>query len=361
MEEVFNLESIDRTFTRFKVGEKVNATVVDFMKDGLLLNIGGKKDGFIPFGAEEDEAIKDVKKGDIFEAIITDTHSESGMIILSKKKADDINLGNAIVGGLNVGDNVSIIITGCNKNGLISSLGNFNVFVPFRQISARRIDKNLENYVNKQFSAVVLEIDLLKRDIVASIKAFEENEKITKENAFFESTFINKIVNGKVVRFTDFGAFVNVDGVDCLLPNSEASYERGKKASEVLQLDTSYDFKVIGFNREDKKVSLSYKVLQENPMSEKIKTLKVGEVVNATVSKILPFGAVCTFGDGIDGLLHIKEASNYYIKNIYEVAKVGQKLDLKIIDIDAEKCKVSLSLRALEKDKEVEKLEEGQK
>lgn len=356
MEEKFNLDSIDKTFTRFKVGTKVNATVVSILKNGVLLNIGGKKDGLIPFCEEESEALKDVKVGDEFEAIITKTKDESEAIILSKAKADYIRWGNEVVNGLKVGDETELIITSTNKAGLVSNIGNFEVFVPYSQISNRKIDNNLSNYVNKQVKAIVLEIDLSKGKIVASIKAYEENERHTIETAFWEAIFENKIVTGTVVRFTDFGAFVNVNGVDCLVHNSEVSFDKSKKASDILQLNTAYEFKVIKCDREEKKVSLSYKALQENPLTKKIKALKIGDIVNGEVKKILSFGAIIKFGDDVEGLLHIKEASHFFVKNIYEVAKVGQKLDLKIVDIDLENNKVSLSLKAMQEEPEIVKL-----
>ena len=356
MDEKFNLENIDKTFTSFKVGAKVEANVVAILKNGILLNIGGKKDGFIPFCEEEEKALEEIKVGDSFEAIITNTKDESGSIILSKQKADYLRWGNEVVNGLKVGDNTNIIITSTTKAGLISNIGNFEVFIPFSQISSKKVDNNLSNYVNKQITATVLEIDLIKQKIIMSIKAYEQKLKIDAENAFWQSIFENKIVNGIVVRFTNFGAFVNVNGVDCLLHNLEASYDKTKTAEEVLELNKSYDFKVIKCDRENKKVSLSLKALQENPLTNKIKKLKIGDVVEGEVKKILSFGAVIKFGDNIEGLLHIKEASHYYVKNIYEVAKVGQKLNLKIINIDAEKNKVSLSLKALQEEPEIVKI-----
>ncbi len=356
MDEKFNLESIDKTFTRFKVGAKVNAKVVESLKSGLLVNIGGKKDGLIPFSEEEDKALKDVKIGDEFETIIVSTKDESGAIILSKQKADSIREGNELVSNLKVNDECDLIITGFKKSGLESKLGSFEVFIPYSQISYTKVDNNLQNYVNKKFKAIVLEIDLIRQKVIASIKAYEEHKKLDDETAFFSSTFENKIVTGTVVRFVDFGAFVNVGGVDCLLHNSEASFDKTKKASDVLEINKSYDFKVIKCDRENKKVSLSYKALQVNPLTKKLEQLKIGDVVNGEVIKILPFGAIIKFGDDIEGLLHVKEASHYYVKNIYEVAKVGQKLDLQIIAVDLENNKVSLSLKALQEEPEVLKL-----
>lgn len=356
MDEKFNLETIDKTFTYFKVGSKVNASVVAILKNGVLVNIGGKKDGFIPFCEEESKALTDVKVGEEFEAIITNTKDESGCIILSKEKADYIRWGNEVVNGLKVGDNTNIIITNKNKAGIISKIGAFEVFVPYSQISSKKIDNNLDNYINKQFTATILEIDLIKKKIIASIKAYEDKQKIDLETAFWQSIFENKIVTGTVIRFTEFGAFVNVNGVDCLLHNTEASYDKNKTARDIFEIEKEYEFKVIKCDKENKRVSLSYKALQENPLTAKVALLKVGDVVEGEVKKILPFGAVIMLQNEVEGLLHIKEASHFFVKNIYEVAKVGQKLTLKIINIDYKANKVSLSLKAMQEEPEVVKL-----
>ncbi len=358
MDEKFDLDSIDRTFTRFKMGAKVQATVVQRLKSALLVNIGGKKDGIIPFSAEEDDCIADLKVGDVFDAIIVSTKDESGAVVVSKKKADELKKGNELVNDLQVGDAVDLIIVGYNRAGLISNLGSFEVFIPASQISIRHIEYNFENYVNKQLRAVVVEIDLLAKKIIASIKAFEEGERLDVENAFWQSIFENKIVKGKVVRFTDFGAFVNVAGVDCLVHNSEVSWEKSKTARDELELEKTYEFRVLRCDRENKRVALSFKSLQENPLTEKIKSLNVGDVVHGEVKKILPFGAIVNFKDDLTGLLHVKDASHYYVKNIYEVAKLRQQLDLKIIEIDVENSKVSLSLKAMQQEPEVLKVSE---
>jgi 4-hydroxy-3-methylbut-2-enyl diphosphate reductase len=354
--EKFNLDSIEQTFTSFKNGQMINATVIAKTREGFVVNIGGKKDGFIPYSELEDKVLVNVKVGDNFNTVIISTRDESGMVIVSKAKADAIITGNAIIGGLKVGDVTNFIITNFNKSGLISSIGSFDVFIPYSQISARRVDNDLKNYVNKQLTAAIIELDLANNKIVASVKAHEQEEQQTKEVAFWNAIFENKVVTGRVVRFTDFGVFVNVDGVDCLVHNSEASYSRDKKASEVFEMDKEYDFRVIKIDRDSKKISLSRKALIENPQIAKLKALKVGDIVEGKVVKILPFGAVITFGDDVEGLLHVKEASHFYVKNVYEVAKVNQMLTLKIIDIDTENLKVSLSLKALQEEPEVTKL-----
>lgn len=354
MKEIFDMSAIDRTFTSFKNGDIVKATVVYNLKDKVIVNIGGKKDGYIVKN-EVEEGLGAIYVGSSFEVLITNTKGEDGMVEVSRARAEALNRGNTIAKALRVGDEAKVVIVDYNNNGLISNLGEYSVFIPYSQISNRKIDKNLKNYVNKQMTAIVLEVNDDDKKFIMSTRAFEEKEQITLENAFWQATFENKIVLGKVVRFTDFGAFVNVDGVDCLVHNSEVSYDRNSKAEDVLEMGKTYSFKVIKLDREEKRVGLSYKALQENPLKEKLAKYNVGDVVKGNVIKILSFGAILDLGNGVEGLLHIKEASQTFIKNIYEVAKVGQELEVKIIAIDMEDLKISLSLKAMQEDPDVAK------
>jgi len=356
--EKFNMDAVNETFKSFKLGQMVNSKIVAITADGIILNIGGKKDGLIQYNELEEKALPNPKVGDEFESIIVSTKDDSGMIVVSKAKADAVKSGDAIIGGLKPGDKCNLVITDTNKAGLLSQIGSFKVFIPYSQISAGYIDHDLKNYLNKQVTAVILEIEAEDSNIVASIKATEQEAQFTAQTAFWEAIFENKVVKGRVKRFADFGAFVNVDGVDCLVHNSEVSFNKNQKASDVLELDKEYNFRVIKLDRENKKVSLSYKALLENPQAAKIKAVNVGDIVDGTVQKILPFGAVISFGDGIEGMLHVKEASHYYVKNIYEVAKVGQVLKLKVIDVDPINLKVSLSLKAMQEEPEVLKFKE---
>lgn len=344
-EEKFSLESIDKTFVTFKVGAKVTGTVVSSTADGYIINIGGKKDAIVPF---DDLKGQELAVGSEIEAVVTNTRNDNGAVELSKSKADDIRKSDELIGTLKVGDPVSLIILSANNGGLVSKLGAFSVFIPGSQVSIRRTDSR--QYVNQQVTANVLEIDLANNKIVASMRSFEEKQKMDTEDRFWSAIFVNKIVKGKVNHFTDFGAFVEVDGKECLVHNKEVSYNQNEKAQDLLKIGEEYDFKVVSADRETGRVGLSLKALQENPMKERYAKYEVGQTVEGTVRKILPFGAIIELGEGVEGLLHVKEASFYYVKNVYEVAKVGQVLTLKVIDVDKDNLKISLSLKALQEE-----------
>lgn len=347
MEDVkFNLENIDKTFVQFKVGAKITGTVSHKIKEGCVINIGGKKDAYIPY---EDLNGEELELGSTVEAVVVNTRDENtNAVVLSKKKADDIRKGNEMIGNLKVGDETKLVITEVVSGGLISKIGTFTAFIPASQVSVRRTD--MSKYLNEQVTAVVLEIDMVAQKVIASMRAFEEKVKLNAEQAFWGAIYEGKLVRGTVARVTDFGVFVTVDGVDCLVHNSEVTYNRNEDWKSILEVGKEYEFKVIKLDKDAKRVSLSYKALKENPLTAEYAKYNVGDVVEGTVKKILAFGAIIDLGNGVDGMLHIKEASAFYVKNIYEVAKVGQTLKLKVIAVDTENLKISLSLKALQED-----------
>ncbi len=343
----FDLSAIDSTFATYKVGDTVQATVVTPSKDGLVVNIGGKKDGFITLDQNEQKAFENFDQSKSFEAIVTSTQNEEGVIYVSKARADALREGNTIIGALKIGDPIKFIVTDTNNSGLISNIGCYRLFVPYSQISNRRVDNNLKNYVNKQLVGTILEIDKDNLKLVASIRAYEQKVQLSIEQAFWGAIFVNKVVKGKIVRFTDFGAFANVNGVDCLVHNSEVSYDKNQVAQDVFKLDQEYDFKVIKLDKEAKRVSLSYKALQENPLLPKLQALKIDDVYECEVTKILPNFAIVKFGDNLEGRLGVRDISYDNSKKISDVAHVGDKMELKLINVDLQKLRVDFSLIAM--------------
>lgn len=343
----FDLSAIDNTFKRYKTGEIVTSKIVSENSDGIIVNIGGKKDGYIKLDDQEREAFKNFDMTSTFDTVITSVQNDDGVIYVSKARADALREGNTLLGSLSIGDNVKFIVTQTNNSGLISNVGSYRLFVPFSQISNKRVDNNLNNYINKQLIGTILEIDKEDKKVVASVKTYERQDQLSQEQAFWEAIFINKVVKGKVVRFTDFGAFVNIGGVDCLVHNNEASYDRDKKASEILELNKEYNFRVINVDKDAKRVSLSYKALQENPLLPKLQKLNVGDTFMCEVTKILPSFAIVKFGEGLEGRLGAKDISYDFSKKISDVVHVGDKIELKLINVDLEKLRVDLSLIAM--------------
>lgn len=343
MSENFNLDIIDKTFTSYKKGQSFEGVVVLKREDGVIFNIGGKNDAFIPATDFEDYA--GVKIGDRFAVVITNQKNEEGLIEASKSLADALKLANQNALSLRLGSKFSFVATGVG-NGLLSKMGDYKIVIPFDQVSEHYV-KDFHKLVGKQMEAVVTEINKDEKTIIGSVKLLQEQVRVAIENNFWNSIFINKIVTGKVERIMPYGAFVSVDGFDCFLHISQMSYEKLEKVEDALNVGDVKQFKVIKVDRENKKVELSLKALLEDPKTTRIKELVVGEVYQAEVIKLLQFGAIVEVPNGATGLLHIANCTENKQRKIYELVKVGQKIEVTCIGKDEENKKASFRLTEL--------------
>lgn len=342
MEEVkFNLDTIDKTFTKYKKNEIFDGVVVLKRDDGVIFNIGGKSDAFID--KNDFDNFDDVKIGDRFKVAVLGTKTEDGMIIVSKKIADNVIIGSQNAEKLKIGSQFTFFATGLKDNCLVSKMGIYNIVVPNDEIDTNL--KNLHYYLNKQFTAIVTEIDKEKRLIVCSIRILKEQQKELQETTFWNSIFINKVVQGKVEKIMTYGAFVNVDGVSCFIHISDIAYEHVNDISKYLKIGETYTFRVIKIDKLQKRVSLGLKQLTENPKTAYLKTLKVGDKLQGTVSKILAFGAIIKLDEsGLEGLLHVSDATQHNDMRIYQIVKLGQKVEVEIKSIDINRNRLAFKL-----------------
>lgn len=343
MSEKFNLDLIDKTFTSYKKGQTFDGVVVLRREDGVIFNIGGKNDAYIP--ASDFEDYNAIKIGDRFAVVITNQKNEEGLIEASKSLADALKIANQNALSLRLGSKFSFVPTGVGS-GLISKMGDYKIIVPFDQASERYV-KDFHSLIGKQMEAVVTEIDKENKTIIASVKLLQEQTRVAIEKNFWNSIFINKIVKGKVERILPYAAFVSVDGFDCFLHISNVSYDKIQKVEEVLSIGDEAQFKVISLDKENKKVELSYKALLEDPKTTRIKQLVVGQAYNAEVIKLLQFGAIVKVENGATGLLHISNCTENKTKKIYELVKVGDQIEVELIAKDEENQKVSFKLKVL--------------
>lgn len=338
--EKFDLASIEKTFAQYKKGQTFDGVVVIKRENGCIFNIGGKNDAFLP--KEEVDDYENLKIGDRFKVIITTNKNEDGMIEVSKIIADNQIIATQNANKLKLGSKFTFVVSGANSEGLNSKMGEYNIFVPKTEMSSSTHDPR--KAIGKQFEATVTEIDKENKSIVASIKLLEDSVRENIENVFWNSIFINKIVKGKVKKILSYGAFVDVNGVDCFIHISNMAYERIANPSEVLKEGEEYTFKVIELDRENKKVALSYKALLESPRLVAIKELHVGAIYKGQIVKILKFGAIVKLENGASGLLHIKNATSENNRQIYEIVKLDQKVEVEVLDKDEEEERVSFKL-----------------
>lgn len=340
IEEKFSLEAIERTFTKYQKGQMFDGVVVIKREDGCIFNIGGKNDAFLP--ASEVDDYENLKIGDRFKVIILNSKNEDGMLEVSKSMADSQVLATQNANKLKLGSRFTFVVTNADHDGLHSKMGEYSIFVPVEEISVTTRDPR--RAVGKQFEGVVTELSREDKKIIASIKLLETQIKEKNESLFWNSIFINKIVNGKVKKILDYGAFIEVGGIDCFIHISNLSHNRISHPSEVISEGQELTFKVIEVDRENKKVALSLKALQESPKLIAIKQLLVGGQYEGVVVKILTFGAIIKLQNGATGLLHIKNATEANNKQIYEIVKLDQNVTVEVLDKNEDEEKVSFRL-----------------
>ncbi len=338
---------------RYKLGQKVKCRVVLVSDDGVYVRIpSSKKEAFIP----NEELSLDGDYQEVKKALAADSMLECAVIsvdkgiTLSKKVIDERYKDDALVEGIKQGEEFKVTMTRVGKECLTGKLGSYTVVVHASQIKATGYVKNLTDYVGKTLRLVVSgpdKIDDRKRVIFASQKAVLLAEKKAKEDEFWNNIAENEIVEGKVLRFASFGAFVDVRGFDCLAHTSDLSWERISGPAEVLEIGKVYEFLVLALDREKNRVSLGYRQLQPKPWDVAAQKFPVGSVVKGKVARIMPFGAFIELDKHIDGLLHVSNVSWEWLDDINKALKVGDEIEVQIMEFDAENKRITLSRKAV--------------
>ncbi|MCL2555779.1 MAG: 4-hydroxy-3-methylbut-2-enyl diphosphate reductase [Firmicutes bacterium] len=345
-------KGVEESLTSYREGRRVKGTVILADETGVRLNFGGKNDGIIhaeEMGIDIEYNPENYPVGLEIEAIITGKKdSDTQCIPLSKRKLDLIKEGDKVVETIREGQAFEILCQGvaAKDSGLVGKLGNYSVFVPKSQILERGFPKDLKSFVKKKMRLTALEIDDDKQKIVASQKKILSEERAEKESIFWMHVKEGVIINGTVKRITKFGAFVSVDGFDCLVHITDVSWKRIKDASEVLEIEKAYDFVVLSTDKEKGRVALGYKQLQPHPQSVALAKHPVGSISKGKVVSLVPFGAFVQIEPGLEGLVHVSEAAHDFVKDIHQVVKVGDEVDVMVLAIDEASRKITLSMKA---------------
>ncbi len=341
---------------KFKKGQLITATISSADDSGIAVLLPlAKKEVMLDKDEVDCEAYnKDdfaSKIGDEIELMVVSVNP----VKLSQKMIKKVKEEEAMLADIEAGKEFSITCTGYNKGGLTGELGSYTVFVPAREIRSGYV-KELEKYVGKKLRLRMLEIKTERRkEIIASQRVIIEEEKAAKEAAkaakeaeFFASIHVDDIVEGKVERVTSFGAFVSVNGFDCLAHISDLSWTGVKAVTDVLEIGKKYQFKVLKIDTEAKKVSIGYKQLQAQPWDLAAEKYAEGDVIHGKVVRIVPFGAFVEVEKGIDGLVHVSQISHEFLENPTTALTIGEEIDAKILKLDCAEKKMTLSIKALE-------------
>lgn len=336
---------LDQQFKKFKPDTVIKGTIVAINEDDVLVDIGYKSEGSISIDDFRD--MTQYQVDDEIDIYLEELESNDGQIVLSKSKADKIINWEKTVSACEEGKIVSGKIYKRVKGGLMVDVG-MDAFLPGSQIDIKN-PGNLDDYVGKTFDFKVIKINYERKNIVLSRRLLIEEEKKRDKGLFFEQHQEGDVLAGVVKNITDFGAFIDLDGVDGLLHITDMSWKRIKHPNELLSIGQDVEVKILEVDKEKERVSLGLKQKSENPWERIEDRFPIGSKVSGRVVNILPYGAFIELEDGVEGLMHISELS--WIKRIHhpsEVLSIGDTVTAVVLSLEKETRKISLGLKQLD-------------
>lgn len=343
------MDEIEKSLRLPRGGEIVNGKVHQVTENEVIVNLGCKKDGIIPkeeVSLEEGQKLSDVfSEGDEVQAKVIKTDDGDGGILLSKKKLEVNEHWNEIINAFENKELVTVKITRAVNGGVIGAYKEVTGFIPLSQLSDKYVEDPAE-FIGQEMEVKITRVDQRRGKIVFSRRAVLNEEKEKKLAEIWANIHVDDIVEGKVMRFTDYGAFVDIGGIDGLLHISEISWGKLRHPQEVLQIGDIVKVKVLSMNEEKGKISLGLKQTMPEPWSVIDEKYEVGQVVTGKVVQIKEYGAFVELEPGLDGLVHISEIAHKRVNDINEELTIGQEVSAKILDIDKDKKRISLSIKA---------------
>ena len=349
IEESF-AEMLKKSIKTLNTGEKVTGVVTGITPTEIYVDLGTKHAGYIPVSELTDDPtakVEDlVKIGDEIETYVMRVNDQEGVVTLSKKRLDTVKSWDDIEQAREEHTTVEGVVTEENKGGVVVSIKGVRVFVPASQTGLPR-ETPMSQLLKQHVRLRITEVNRARRRVVGSIRAVEAEERAAKAAEVWANIEENKRYTGTVKSLTSYGAFVDIGGVDGMVHISELSWSRIKHPSEVVSVGDTVEVYVISFDKEKKKISLGMKDRSQNPWEVFTGKYQPGDVANVRVVKLMTFGAFAEVVPGVDGLIHISQIADHRIDKPGDVLSEGQMVDVKIIDIDYDNKKVSLSIRAL--------------
>ncbi len=341
------IQALEASFQDFNDGDIVEGDVVKIDRDEVLLDIGYKSEGVIPskeLSIRHDvDPNEVVKVGDQIEALVLQKEDKEGRLILSKKRAQYERAWGRIEEVMNSGQTIKGPVIEVVKGGLILDIG-LRGFLPASLVDLRRV-RDLHPFVGTELEAKIIELDRNRNNVVLSRRAFLEESQSEGRKKFLEGLQKGERRKGTVSSIVNFGAFVDLGGVDGLVHVSELSWKHVDHPQEVVTVGQEVEVEVLDVDLERERVSLSLKATQEDPWKEFERTSKAGAIIAGQVTKLVPFGAFVRVAQGIEGLVHISEISHEHVDTPESVLSVGDEVQVKVIDVDVSRRRVSLSMR----------------
>jgi small subunit ribosomal protein S1 len=344
------IPNYDATLVPFSEGDVVTGKVVRIDKDEVLVDIGYKSEGVIPANElsirksanPEDE----VELGEEVDALVLTKEDQDGRLIMSKKRARFEKAWRRIEAAAESGEPVHGSVIEVVKGGLIIDLG-VRGFLPASLVDIRRV-QNLDEFLGQTIECKVIELNRSRNNVVLSRRAVLEEERKEVRQQILDRLQPGQVVEGTISNILDFGAFVDLDGIDGLIHISELSWSHVNHPSEILSIGDVVPVKVLDIDRDRQRISLGLKQTQEDPWQRVVDTYNLGDELEGKVTKVVSFGAFVEILDGVEGLVHISELANHHVENPREVVNQGDVIRVKILEIDSERRRLSLSAKRVE-------------
>ncbi len=339
---------IDGTVVEFDEGALINGTVVKIEHDEVLVDIGFKSEGVIP--ARELSIRKDadpsevVSLGDSIEALVLQKEDKDGRLILSKKRAEYERSWIEVEEKFKAGTTVTGEVIEVVKGGLILDIG-LRGFLPASLVDLRRV-KDLSMYLNTEIEARVIEMDRNRNNVVLSRRVILEEGRKNERAEILSKLTKGMRLKGTVSSIVDFGAFVDLGGIDGLIHISELSWSHVNHPSEVVKVGEEVEVEVLDVDLNRERISLGLKQTTPDPWTKLVETYPVGTIADGKITKVVPFGAFVELGSNVEGLVHISEMAPRHIDSPSQVVKVGQEVKVKVMDVNVERRRISLSMKA---------------
>jgi small subunit ribosomal protein S1 len=340
----------DATLVPFEEGDVVTGKVVRIDQDEVLVDIGYKSEGVIPQNElsirKSVDPGEEVELGEEVDALVLTKEDQDGRLVLSKKRARFEKAWRRIEAAAESGEPVEGNVIEVVKGGLIIDLG-VRGFLPASLVDIRRV-QNLDEFLGQKIECKVIELNRSRNNVVLSRRAVLEEERKEVRQQILDRLQPGMVVEGAISNIVDFGAFVDLDGIDGLIHISELSWSHVNHPSEILSIGQTVPVKVLDIDRERQRISLGLKQTQEDPWQRVIDTYRVGDELDGKVTKVVTFGAFVEIMDGVEGLVHISELAHHHVENPREVVEPGQEVRVKILEIDSERRRLSLSVKRVE-------------
>jgi small subunit ribosomal protein S1 len=340
----------DATFSPFEEGDVVSGRVVRIDNDEVLVDIGYKSEGVIPSNElsirKNVDPHDEVELGEEVDALVLTKEDQDGRLIVSKKRARFEKAWRNIEAAAESGQPVTGTVIEVVKGGLIVDLG-VRGFLPASLVDIRRVP-NLDEYMGQPIECKVIELNRSRNNVVLSRRAVLEEERKEQRQEILDRLQPGLVVEGVISNIVDFGAFVDLNGIDGLIHISELSWSHVNHPSEILNIGDTVQVKVLDIDRDRQRISLGLKQTQEDPWQRVVDTYNVGDELEGTVTKVVTFGAFVEILDGVEGLVHISELAAHHVENPREVVQPGDVVRVKILEIDSERRRLSLSIKRVE-------------